>query len=52
MASLVGYAERAYQRLEAGVGDPSCKTLMAIADHFDVSVDYLMGRTDNPKINR
>ena len=28
------------------------ETLMAFADYFNVSVDYLLGRTDNPEINR
>lgn len=27
------------------------QTLLNIADFFDVSLDYLFGRTDNPKIN-
>ena len=30
---------------------PSTDALMQIADYFDVSVDYLMGRTENPRIN-
>ena len=25
--------------------------LCKVADYFDVSVDYLLGRTNNPKIN-
>lgn len=28
------------------------KMLLAIADYFNVSLDYLFGRTDNPKINK
>ncbi len=27
------------------------QTLLDIADFFNVSLDYLFGRTDNPKIN-
>jgi transcriptional regulator with XRE-family HTH domain len=28
---------------------PTPKTLQALADYFNVSIDYLLGRTDNPK---
>ena len=28
------------------------QTLLDIADYFGVSLDYLFGRTDNPKINK
>ena len=30
----------------------SCFPLARIADYLDCSVDYLLGRTDNPEINR
>lgn len=28
------------------------QTLILFSDYFDVSIDYLLGRTDNPKINK
>ncbi len=28
------------------------KTLTMLADYFDVSIDYLLGRTENPEVNR
>lgn len=31
-------------------GNPKADNLQKIADHFNVSIDYLLGRTDNPKI--
>jgi len=31
---------------------PSAENLVKVADYFDVSIDYLMGRTDNPEVNR
>lgn len=30
----------------------SCIGLAKIADYLDCSVDYLLGRTDNPEVNR
>lgn len=35
-----------YERNER---DPDTSTLLDLADYFDVSADYLLGRTDNPK---
>ena len=39
---------RAYQYYEAGRRRPDYETLVAIADHLDVTLDYLFGRTDKP----
>ncbi|MGN1317881.1 MAG: helix-turn-helix domain-containing protein [Lachnospirales bacterium] len=38
-------------RYENGVREADYETLILIADYFDVSIDYLLLRTDNPKIN-
>ena len=35
-------------QLEAGQRSPTAITLVALADCFDCSIDYLMGRTDKP----
>ena len=37
---------------ESGKAMPSVDTLIKIADFLDVSIDYLLDRTDNPLINR
>ena len=38
-------------RYETGEREPGIVELIAIADYFNISVDYLLERTDNPKIN-
>ena len=31
---------------------PSADKIVKIADYFNVSTDYILGRTDNPEINK
>lgn len=38
----------AYQRYEYGDREPNLTKLIALADYFDVSLDYLVGRSDDP----
>ena len=38
--------------LEKGGQIPSADKFERIADYLDCSVDYLLGRTDNPEVNR
>ena len=52
LSSILGMARRSYFRYEKGERMPSYEVLLQIANYFEVSVDYLMCRTDNPKINR
>ncbi len=39
-------------RYETGMREPGINELIRIADYFQVSVDYLLERTDNPNINK
>ena len=52
VATAIGVAERNYQDWEYGNIKPGFDALIALADYFGVSLDYLVGRTDNPEINR
>ena len=46
MAELLSITERAYQRYEYGVREPTFETTIKLADFFNVTADYLLGRTD------
>lgn len=52
LADFLGIAPVSWQRFEYGSSKPKLDNIIALADYFDVSVDYLLGRTDNPSINR
>lgn len=49
MATYLGVTERHYRLCEAGRVDLPMSKLIALADYFDVSIDYLVGRSDDPK---
>lgn len=38
--------------MQSGGYLPRAETLIKIADYLDCSVDYLLGRTDNPEVNK
>ena len=52
IANAIGVTARNYQRYEKGEQRPTLPIVIKLADYFDVSIDYLVGRTDNPKINK
>lgn len=47
LARQLNYGYTAIANYESGRNEPSISDLSKIADFFDVSVDYLIGRTDN-----
>ncbi len=52
LAMDLGLNQNNISRYESGDREADYQTLISIADYFDVSIDYLLERTDNPKINK
>jgi transcriptional regulator with XRE-family HTH domain len=46
IAKAIGMSVMGYYRYETGVRKPDSDTLIALADFFGVSIDYLVGRDD------
>lgn len=46
MAKHLGIVQRTYQKYETGEIDPPLSKAIALADYFNVSLDYLVGRSD------
>ncbi len=44
--------QNSISRYENGEREADYATLIRFADYFGVSVDYLLGRTENPEVNR
>ena len=52
VADMIGCPQTSIYRYENGTYTPSAEALLWYADYFDVSIDYLLERTDNPKTNK
>ena len=52
LATDLHTTQNTISRYETGEREPGIDELIKIADYFNVSVDYLIGRTENPKMNR
>lgn len=51
-AIAAGVSERNFQDYEYGKVVPAVTVLISLADIYNVSLDYLVGRSDNPEINK
>lgn len=49
MAEVVGVKQSSLNRYELNQASPTFETLTRYADYFEVSMDYIFGRTDNPQ---
>ena len=49
LAELAGSNQSSINRYERGIAEAPYKILLWYADYFDVSLDYIFGRTDKPQ---
>jgi transcriptional regulator with XRE-family HTH domain len=52
LAMELNMNQNTISRYETGEREAGYAELIAIANYFNVSIDYLLERTDNPEINR
>lgn len=50
IAERLGFSRGQYANYEQGTREPDFETLQKLADFFEVSTDYLLGRTDDPEV--
>lgn len=48
LADLLHVRQATYSRYENGITDIPLDALIKLADYFNTSIDYLLGRTDDP----
>ena len=52
IANMLNIQQTVYSRYERGFQTIPLEHLIALADFYKVSVDYILGRTSNPKTNK
>lgn len=51
IAKLLHTSQTVYSRYERGYQTIPVEHLLILADYYDVSVDYILGRTNQQKVN-
>lgn len=46
LAAILGVAQNTYSQYENGIIEWTAPLLVKLADYYDVSIDYLLGRTE------
>ena len=49
IAKMIGISQVSINRYESDGASPTLETLLWYADYFDVSLDWIFGRTDKPQ---
>lgn len=52
LAMDLNTSQNTISRYETGEREPGINELIKIADYFNVSIDYLLERTNNPKMQK
>ncbi|HIR66953.1 MAG TPA: helix-turn-helix transcriptional regulator [Candidatus Coproplasma avicola] len=51
VAEMLGMSQTGYSKYETGENDVPTEVLIKLADFYGVSIDFLLGQTNNPKRN-
>ena len=51
IAQVLNVSQNTYSHYETGVIAITAEVLIKLADYYNVSIDYLLDRTSNPKVN-
>lgn len=51
IATFLNISQPAYQQFESGKKKMNLETMEKLADYFNVSIDYLLGKTDIPDLD-
>lgn len=52
IAELLGIQQTVYSRYERGFQNIPLEFLLILADYYQVSTDYILGRTNNPQLQK
>ena len=52
VADYLGMSQTGYSKYEVGTNDIPTQILIKLAQLYDVSIDYLLGETDQPQRNK
>ena len=48
VAKILGMSQTGYSKYETGENDIPTTVLIKLSNYYNVSIDYLLGQTDNP----